>query len=71
MPYLCLALEEHLRQRVEGVIGDSGVAHHKQVLQQLVHVHLCYHIILGEHPLAIVELGIFLLNLHVLHPVDG
>ena len=71
MPYLRLALEEHLRQRVEGVIGDSGVAHHQQILQQLVHVHLCYHIILGEHPLAIVELGVFLLYLHILHPVDG
>ena len=69
VPYLRLTLEEHLRQRIEGIVGESRIAHHQQVLQQLIHVHLCYHIVLGEYPLAIVELGIFLLYLHILHPV--
>ena len=69
VPYLRLTLEEHLRQRVEGIVGETRVTYHQQILQQLVHVHLCYHIVLGEYPLAIVELGIFLLYLHILHPV--
>ena len=32
-------------------------------------MHLSHHIVLGEHPLAIVQAGVLLLYLHVLDPV--
>ena len=69
MPDLRLALEELLRQGIEGIIGDSRVSHHQQVLQELVDVQFGYHIVFREHPLAVVELGVLLFNLHVSNPV--
>ena len=69
VPHLRLTLEEYLRQFVEGIVGKSGVPDHQEVLQHTVGMQLSHHIVLGEYPLTIVELGIFLLYLHVLHPV--
>ena len=69
VPDLRLALEELLRQGIEGIIGDSRVSHHQQVLKELVNVQFGYHIVFREHPLAVVELGVLLFNLHVSNPV--
>ena len=69
MPYLGLTLEEYLRQFIEGIVGKSGVPHHEQVLQHTVHMQFGYHIVFREHPFSVVEPGVFLLYLHILHIV--
>ena len=69
VPYLGLTLEEYLRQFIEGIVGKSGIPHHEQVLQHTVHMQFGYHIVFREHPFAVVEPGVFLLYLHILHIV--
>ena len=69
MPHLRFTLEEHLRQFVEGVVGEASVSHHKQVLQQFVGMYLCHHIVLSKHPFTIFQTCKLLLYLHILHPV--
>ena len=69
MPYLRLALEQLLRQFIKGIVGESRISYHQQVLQQIIDVHFCHHIVLGQNPLAIIELRKFLLYLHILHPI--
>ena len=69
VPYLRLALEQLLRRFIKGIVGESRISYHQQVLQQIIDVHFCHHIILGQNPLAIIQLRKFLLYLHILHPV--
>ena len=69
VPYLRLTLEQLLRQFIKGIVGESRISYHQQVLQQIIDVHFCHHIVLGQNPLAIIELRKFLLYLHILHPI--
>ena len=68
--HLGLTPEELLRHGIELIVRQSRRSYDEQVLQQLRGVDLGNHIVLREHPLAIVELGVFLIDAHVVNPVD-
>ena len=67
---LLLALEELSRQRVEGIVGQTGITDDNEGLHETHPLEFGEHIIDGQHPLTIGQLAELLHDLHVLHEVD-
>ena len=66
---LALTLEELLRQRVEGIVGEACGANDDGLGDELRHLQLDNHVVDGECPLAIGQARVFLLHLQVLDEV--
>ena len=65
-----LATQQGLGNLVKGKVCAACGPDHNELLKEIGSLQLNKHIIDGEHPLAVVQLGELLQALHVLHPVD-
>ena len=70
LDFRSFALEQLLRQLVEGVVCVTVVLDDDGLLDELRKGQLGDHIILREYPVAVVEAFELLVDAEVLHPVD-